>query len=178
MGLEIGTVGIILGAVGAASATYGTIEARKAGKKQAGAQKEASEISAAQQKQAEMEQRREQVRQQRIRVAQVEQSASNAGAGGSSGELGAVSGVNTITGSNIAFGQSTTLAAQGISKQNQRAADAGLSSQINQGIAGIGFSAVNLGMSMGAGQALFGENTTDQVSRQLDNTMRSNPSLF
>lgn len=178
MGLEAATVGIIVGAVGAAGAAYGTIEAQRAGKKQASAQKEAKEITAAQQKQEQMRQIREQVRNQRIRTAQIEQSASSAGVSGSSGELGAVSGVNTITGSNIAFGQSTALAAQGISSQNQKASEAGLSAQINQGIAGIGFSAINLGMSMGAGQALFGENTTNQVSRQLDNTMRANPSLF
>lgn len=178
MGLEAATVGIIVGAVGAAGAAYGTIEAQRAGKRQSRAQKEVSDISAAQQKNEQMQQQREQLRQARIRTAQIENSAAIAGVGGSSGESGAVGGVQTITASNIAFGQSTALSAQGISGQNQKAAEAGLSSQINQGIASIGFNAINLGMSMGAGQKLFAENTTDRVSRQLDNTMRANPSLF
>lgn len=176
MGIE--TVGLVVAAVGAAAATYGTIESQKAAKNQGRAQKEASEISAAQQKNEEARQRREQIRQQRIRIAQVEQGAASAGVSGSSGEAGAVGGIQTVTGDNISFGKGTALAAQGISAQNQRAADAGLSAQINQGIAGIGFNAVNLGVSMGASNALFGESSSSKVDRDLDNTMKSNPSLF
>lgn len=178
MGLEAATVGLIASAVGAASAVYGTVEAGKASKKASEEQKEAKEISEAAQKNQEAEQRRQAIREQRIRTAQIEQGAVNAGASGSSGEIGAVSGAKTVTASNIAFGESTALAAQGISSRNQAAAEASLNAQINQGIAGIGFSAINLGMNMGAGQALFGEDTKNQVSRQLDNTINANPSLF
>lgn len=152
MGLE--TVALVVAAVGAATATYGTIQANKSAKKQASAQKEASEVSGAQQRIQEAEQRRQQIRQQRVRMAQIEQSASNVGAGGSSGELGAISGVQSTTANNLAFGQSAALAAQGISNSTQQAANYGLSAQMNQGLSNIGFSAVNLGMSMGATDAL------------------------
>lgn len=176
MGVE--TVGVIVAAVGAAAGAYGTIQSQKGAKKSAEAQEEASEIQAAQQKQEQMQQQREQIRQQRIRVAQVEQGAANVGASGSSGEAGAVSGIQTVTGSNIAFGQSSALAAQGISEQRQKAAEASLSSQINQGIAGLGFNALNLGLNMGAANALFGESGESKLSRQLDNKMNANPSIF
>lgn len=160
MGLE--TVALVVAAVGAATATYGTIQSNHNAKKAAGAQREANDVSAAQQRIQEAEQRRQQIRQQRIRQAQVEQSASNVGASNSSGEIGAVSGIQSNTANNLAFGQSAALAAQGITNQTQRAADFGLRSQMNQGIANIGFSGVNLGMQMGAvdgAMNLFGSNT-------------------
>lgn len=178
MGLEIATVGIIVAAVGAAAGAYGTYQAARAQKKQARAQKEAQEVSTAQQKNEQAEQRRQQIRQQRIRTAQIEQSSQNAGAAGSSGEVGAISGVQSVVAGNLAFGQSSALAAQGISAQTQRAANYGMQSQIYSGIGNLGFSALNLGMNMGAGDALFGESKTNSVSTQLDNTMQANPSIF
>lgn len=177
MGVE--TVGVIVAAVGAAAATYGTVESQKANKKRASAEEEARDIQSAQQKQEEMEQRRQQIREQRVRQAQIEQSAANAGSSGSSGELGAVSGTQTITGSNIAFGQSTAMAAQGISRQSQVAADAALDSSINQGIASLGGQAIGLGLNtMGGGNLLFGGESKPSVSTQLDNKMNANPSIF
>lgn len=174
MGIE--TVGLVVAAVGAAATAYGATEQRRAGKKRASAEKEAREISAAQQKQEEAEKRRQAIREQRVRQAQIEQAASNAGSSGSSGELGAISGTQTVTGANIAFGQSTALAAQGISTQMQKAADASLQGQIAGGIAGLGSSAIGLGMQMGAADALF--SSKPSVSSQVDNTINANPSIF
>lgn len=176
MGIE--TVGIIVGAVGAAAGAYGTIQAQKGAKKAAKEQEKAADVAAAQQKQEEMEKRRQQIREQRIRTAQIEQGAANAGVSGSSGEIGAKSGVQTVTASNIAFGTSAAKAAEGISEHNQAAAEANLQSQINQGIAGLGFNALNLGMNMGAANVLFGEGKSEGLSRQLDNKMNANPSIF
>lgn len=177
MGVE--TVGVIVAAVGAAAAAYGTVESQRANKKRAGAEEEARNVQAAQQKQEEMEKRRQQIREQRVRQAQIEQSAANAGSSGSSGELGAVSGTQTITGSNIAFGQSTALASQGISRQNQVAADAALDVSINQGIASLGGQAMSLGLGpMGGASKLSGGESKPSVSTQLDNKMNANPSIF
>ena len=175
-GVEI--AGVVAAVVGAGAAAYGASEQRQASKRQSKAQKEAKAISTAQQKQEEMEQRREAVRQQRIRAAQVEQSAANAGVSGSSGELGAISGTQTVTGANIAFGKSTALAAQGLSAQNQNMAEANLQGQTAGAITGLGVSAFSLGMSMGAGNALFGEGSQTSLSKDLDNKMNSNPSIF
>lgn len=174
MGVE--TVGLIVAAVGAAATAYGTTEQRKAAKKRASAEKESQAVISAQQKQEQAEQRRQAIREQRIRQAQIEQSAANVGSSGSSGELGAISGTQTVTGSNIAFGQSTALAAQGVTRQNQIAADASLEGQIAGGIAGLGSSAIGLGMQMGAGEGLF--SSKPSVDSQVNNTINSNPSIF
>lgn len=174
MGVE--TVGLVVAAVGAAATAYGTVEQQRAGKKRSSAEKEAREISSAQQKQQEAEQRRQAIREQRVRQAQIEQAASNTGSSGSSGEVGAVSGTQTVTGANIAFGQSTALAAQGTSAQMQNAANASLKGQIAGGIAGLGSSAIGLGMQMGAADALFSSKTS--VDSQVENTINANPSIF
>ncbi|AJT60718.1 hypothetical protein [Citrobacter phage CVT22] len=176
MGVE--TAGVIIAAVGAAATAYGASEQRKAAKRRSSAEKEAKEISAAQQKIEQAEKQRQQIREQRVRTAQIAQSASNAGASGSSGELGAISGTQTVTGSNIAFGQSSTLAAQGISNQTQVAADASLEGQIAGGIASLGGSAMNLGFQMGAGNALFGQSGKQSLEADLTNKMNANPSIF
>lgn len=177
--IGVETVGVIVAAVGAAATAYGTVENQRANKKRASAEEEARDIQSAQQKQEEMEKRRQQIREQRVRQAQIEQSAANAGSSGSSGELGAVSGTQTITGSNIAFGQSTAMAAQGISRQSQVAADAALDSQIAQGIASLGGQAMSLGLGqMGGGNKLFGGESGSSTSTQLDNKMNANPSIF
>lgn len=169
MGLEVGTIGIIVAAVGAAATTYGTIESRKAQKRQSSAQKEAQEISSAQQKNEQMQQQRDAIRQQRIRTAQIAQQAANAGASGSSGEAGAVGGVATQTASNLAFGQSAAKAAEGISSQTQLAGDAAMDAQLNQGIASLGAQGLNLGFQLGAGSALFG---TGESSAKADQPVK------
>lgn len=174
MGVE--TVGLVVAAVGAAATAYGTVESQRAAKKRSSAEQEAKDIQAATQKNQEAEQRRQAIREQRVRQAQIAQAASSAGSSGSSGELGAISGTQTVTGSNIAFGQSTALAAQGTSKQVQRAADASLQGQIAGGIAGLGSSAIGLGMQMGAADALF--SSKPSLSSQVDNTINANPSIF
>lgn len=164
MGIE--TAAIVVAAIGAAATTYGTVESRKAQKRQAGAQKEVQEISSAQQKNEQMQQQRDAIRQQRIRTAQIEQQAANAGASGSSGESGAVGGVATQTASNLAFGESAAKAAEGISAQNQIAGNAAMDAQLNQGIASLGGQALGLGFQLGAGSALFGTGESSAKAKQ------------
>lgn len=177
MGLEAATVGYIVAAVGAAATAYGTMEQQKASKRQSRAQKEAKDISLAQQKAEQIEKQRQEIRQRRIRVAQVQQAAANSSVSGSSGELGAIGSIQTTSGNNIAFGESAALAARGITAQNQVASDANMSAQLNQGIAGLGFSALSMGANMGAFNGLFSD-PAPNVNKQVDNMISSNPSLF
>lgn len=177
MGIE--TIALAVAAVGAVTTVAGTIEQNRAGKKSAAAQKEAADISGAQQKNQEMEQRRQQVREQRIRTAQIQQSASNTGVAGSSGELGSIAALNTSTGSNIAFSKGATLASEGISAQNQNAADASMRGQLAGSIGQLGGSMISLGMAGGAAagaEGLFG--STSKVDTDVSSMINSNPNLF
>ena len=121
-----------------------------------------------------MEQRRQEVRKQRIRVAQIEQSAANTGVAGSSGEFGSVSGLQTSTASNLANISMNSLSAAGISRQNQRSADAQMKGQIWGSVAQIGGMAMNLGIQGGALSG-FGSSGIDGAT---DNMINANPNIF
>ena len=95
MGNEVAIASLI---VSMASTAYSISENRQAGKKQ----QEAQDISTAQQKSVDLANRRQQIREERIRRAQIEQAAANQGAGGSSGEAGAISALGSQMGANIA----------------------------------------------------------------------------
>ena len=118
MGVE--TVALAALAVSSASTVYSIAEQRKAGK----AQQEGQDIATAQQKSIDLANRRQQLREERIRRAQIEQAAANQGAGGSSGEAGAISALGSQVGSNIASISQGQLAASGISNAMSRAAGA------------------------------------------------------
>lgn len=81
MGVEAIAVAAL--AVSTASTVYSIAEQRKAGK----AQQEGQDIATAQQKSIDLANRRQQLREERIRRAQIEQAASNQGAGGSSSPI-------------------------------------------------------------------------------------------
>ena len=130
MGTEVAIASLI---VSMASTAYSISENRQAAKKQ----QEAQDISTAQQKSVDLANRRKQIREERIRRAQIEQAASNQGAGGSSGEAGAISALGSQVGSNIASISQGQVAATGISNAMSRAASATQRSQVAQGVASL-----------------------------------------
>ncbi len=131
MGVE--TIAIAALAVSSASTVYSIAEQRKAGK----AQQEGQDIATAQQKSVDLANRRQQLREERIRRAQIEQAAANQGAGGSSGEAGAISALGSQVGSNIASISQGQDAAGGISAAMSKATGATQRSQVAQGVASL-----------------------------------------
>lgn len=130
MGTEVAIAALV---VSAASTAYSISENRQAGKKQ----QEAQDISTAQQKSVDLANRRQQIREERIRRAQIEQAAANQGAGGSSGEAGAISALGSQVGSNIASISQGQLAATGISNAMSAAASSTQRAQVAQGVASL-----------------------------------------
>lgn len=119
MGIEV-IIGAVAAAASVATGVASYMSARKAGKER----KEANEIANANQKNEAAASRRKAAREARIRRAMILQQSENAGLGiGGSGTQGAVGVVGTNLGSNIAQSQQQSVAAQGINKRNQRAAD-------------------------------------------------------
>lgn len=130
MGTEV-AIGALL--VSAASTAYSISENRQAGKKQ----QEAQDISTAQQKSVDLANRRQQIREERIRRAQIEQAAANQGAGGSSGEAGAISALGSQMGANIASINQGQKAAEGIGNAMSAAAGSAQRAQVAQGVANL-----------------------------------------
>lgn len=130
MGTEV-AIGALL--VSAASTAYSISENRQAGKEQ----QEAKDISTAQQKSVDLANRRQQIREERIRRAQIEQAAANQGAGGSSGEAGAISALGSQVGSNIASINQGQKAAEGIGNAMSAAAGSAQRAQVAQGVANL-----------------------------------------
>ena len=93
-------------------------------KKRAAAETEARDITSANEQLRNRAARRKAVREERIRRRRIQQVSVNTGVAGSSGEIGAQAALSASVGRNIAFQTQETKAAQGISAQNQRAADA------------------------------------------------------
>lgn len=136
MGLDPVTVGLIVSAVG-------TAVSYDQNKRSVAAQKEGREINSAQQRAADIRQRRNQARQARVRRAQILQSSANTGTGGSSGELGAMSSLQSKqdAGSSFLFG--SEVAASAISSSNQRAADSQFRSNLTTNITRLGVGVAN-----------------------------------
>ena len=131
MGVE--TIAIAALAVSSASTVYSIAEQRKAGK----AQQEGQDIATAQQKSVDLANKRQQLREERIRRAQIEQASANQGAGGSSGEAGAVSALGAQVGANVASINQGQMAAEGISGAMSKAAGATQRAQVAQGVASL-----------------------------------------
>lgn len=129
----MGAVAVASLLVTAASTAYGIEEQRKAGK----AQQEGQDIATAQQKSIDLANRRQQIREERIRRAQIEQAAANQGAGGSSGEAGAISALGSQVGSNIASISQGQKAAEGIGNAMSAAAGSTQRAQVAQGVASL-----------------------------------------
>lgn len=115
MGLEL--VGL---AITAATTVAGVAQARKA----QAAQKESNEISSAMGQIQDRAAKRKALRDARIRRAMITNSAVQSGAEGSSGELGAISALESNTGAAIGNLTGQQIATAGISRANQKAADA------------------------------------------------------
>lgn len=129
----MGAVAVASLLVTAASTAYSIEEQRKAGK----AQQEGQDIATAQQKSVDLANRRQQLREERIRRAQIEQAAANQGAGGSSGEAGAISALGSQVGSNVASISQGQKAAEGIGNAMSAAAGSTQRAQVSQGVASL-----------------------------------------
>lgn len=129
----MGAVAVASLLITAASTAYSIEEQRKAGK----AQQEGQDITTAQQKSVDLANRRQQIREERIRRAQIEQAAANQGAGGSSGEAGAISALGSQVGSNIASISQGQKAAEGIGNAMSAAAGSTQRAQVAQGVANL-----------------------------------------
>jgi hypothetical protein len=119
MGVEI-----IIGAVAAAASVATGVMAMSNARKAARERKEANAIAGANQKNEAAASRRKAAREARIRRAMILQQSENAGLGiGGSGTQGAVSAVGTNLASNMSQSRQQGVAAEGINRRNQRAAD-------------------------------------------------------
>ncbi len=107
-----------------AVSAVGTIAKIGQENKRFAADKEARAIGSANEELRNRAARRKGVREERIRRGRIRQLSSNTGVAGSSGEIGAISALQASVGRNIAFQEQETKAAQGISTQNQKSANA------------------------------------------------------
>lgn len=128
----------------------------RASREVAGAQQEGREIQSAQQQIQQRQQRRQSIREERVRRARIMQAAANTGVGGSSSQTGALGALGTMTGTNISNAQGGTLAARGMSQQNQRMASAQQSGQLWGTIGQISGTAFSDAGGFGAMGGLFG----------------------
>lgn len=126
-----------------ALSAYSVVKQHKEAKKAASSQREASRISNNSQRASDIAQRRQQYREERIRRAQIIAQASAAGVSGSSGEAGAIAGLDTNLGISTAFTSSKALASEGIStalsnasKSEERAGTWGQIGQISNTVFG------------------------------------------
>lgn len=119
MGIEL-----LIGAVTAAVSVVSGIGQMKAAKAANKERKEANNVANANQKNEAAASRRKAVREARVRRAMILQQSENAGLGtGGSGTQGAIGVVGTNLGSANSQAQGQTVAAEGINRRNQRAAD-------------------------------------------------------
>lgn len=174
MGFDPVTVAIA-GAVIAGVGTYQQMEAAKDAKSDreqaANAQRQAQSEQRASQAAQAAAARRQQIREERVKRARIMQSSTNTGVSASSGELGAVGGLNTQLGSNLGYQQGQINAAGRISAFNQTAADF-LSSAENKmadasmwgGVAGLGMTVFN---QAGGFKSLFGTQAPAPVETRI-----------
>lgn len=120
----------ILPYLAAGAAVVGTAASIDQNRKSANAQKDARKQQEnaraeqqAQQNAEAAQARRQQIREARIKRAQILQASANSGTEGSSGEIGAVGGMNTALGSNIGLSQANIERSQRIGGFNQAASD-------------------------------------------------------
>lgn len=123
MGVELGIASLVIGAYTAVKADSQSKKAAEAQKDAARAQQASSAEQQANQLMQREQERRQQVRENRIRVAQVMQNSANTGTSSSSGELGAVSSLNTQTSSNLGFISGAEMHTNAASMYNQQASD-------------------------------------------------------
>lgn len=121
MGVETAVIATIISAGVAVDASE---KQQSANRKAARATREANAQQSALEEVSQADRVRQQVREARLRQGQITQSAVNTGTSGSSSQLGTASNLSYQLTSNLASGSEQTNTAQGLSVQNQRAADA------------------------------------------------------
>ena len=148
----------LLTALAIGSAVVGVASAvtqHKQGKKAAAAQRTARAISGANEQVKNRHNRRRAAKETRLKQAQVLQSSENSGVSGSSGALGAVGSLQRTFAQASAFQSTNTLAAEGVSTQNQIASNAQTKANNAAGAASL-FGAVSDFASSDTGQDIFG----------------------
>lgn len=132
----------------------GQFKALSEKRKAARAQKKSQAIAGANEQTRNTIARRAAAKEARRRQAAVLQSSENTGVLGSSGQLGAVSGIEASFSSQVAQQQGNQLAAEGQSAANQEAADALTRAGTAAGVSQIAFGAAD--MLQDSGKTIFG----------------------
>lgn len=133
MGIEIG---LIIAGISAVVGIAGAMASADAAKQSTTAQKEAKDIQVAQGKVQTLESRRQKLREERIRRARIIATSENTGTGSSSGAIGSVGALQTNLSGMVASASGESKANNGISRQNQIAADADQNARTISGFTG------------------------------------------
>lgn len=113
------------------------------------AQRESNKISGANEEITNARARRAAAKEARIRRAMIANSSEQSGTAGSSGALGALSAVSSSYGAAVGDQRRNTLAAQGVTRQNQRVSDARTRSERIGIFSGLAMSGLQLGYDEG-----------------------------
>lgn len=114
----------MFGLISIAATAIGTVMQARAQRSATRSQREGQAIQTASESVSNRLERRRAAKEARIMRAQVAQSSANSGVSGSSGELGAAGAIGGNYARNVALQQANILTIAGLSKQNQKAADA------------------------------------------------------
>ena len=153
--MAVATSTVIAAAALAATAVSG-YQQYQAASEAADAREEAQRIQGAQQQIQQRRRTRQAIREERIRRARILQAAENTGVAGSSGQFGAVGALGTLTGANVGASRGTALAAEGITRQGQRASDAQQRGQLFGAIGQLSSSVFSTAASSQGFQSDFG----------------------
>lgn len=129
MGIEVALIGLAVAAYGAYEGHEGRKEAKANYQRQAQESRKARAEEKALNFQQQAEERRKLVREERVRRARILQAAEGTGGAGSSGEYGAIAGMNTQLQSNLGINLGRAEAGNRISGYLQNAADFGTAAQ-------------------------------------------------
>lgn len=130
----VSTVLIASAAVAAAGTAYSVHQQNKA----ADAQEKAEKIAQGQSRIDQQNNRRQQIRQERIRRAQILQGSENSGVAGGSGEVGSISAMQSITGSNVASSFQADRTSARLTSLSQASRNAQQRAATGQAVAGLG----------------------------------------
>lgn len=144
-----------LAVVSAAVSIGSTVVQHRAAKDASRARRKANAIASARESVRNRFNRRRAAKETRLRQSQILQAAETQGVAGSSGEIGAIGSLQRSLAQATAFQTGETLAAEGISEQNQVGADARSRASRAAGVANLFGSISEFGQS-DVGQSVFG----------------------
>lgn len=139
----------MFGLLSLAVTAIGKIAGVRQQKKATAAQREGQRIQTASETVTNRLARRRAAKEARIMQARVQQSSANSGVSGSSGELGAMGAIGGNFARNVALQQANILTIAGLSRQNQRAADALSKADRIEAFTKLGVQALNVAEDSG-----------------------------